>query len=153
MSSTTPQSPAFTIPLAILLCILSALVGSILTAWLGQSPPPLAIVDDQTAVDVPVIRIEGIRNSALVGQITGDVRLVAGDEPVMPDASGSFTIRDTSILTNVITVRAPEGMRFVASKRGKKYYPIDSAAGQNIVPENRVYFKDEGSAERAGYRK
>ena len=40
---------------------------------------------------------------------------------------------------------------FVASKTGKKYYLIDSAAGQKIKEENRVYFKTEKEAEKAGY--
>lgn len=45
---------------------------------------------------------------------------------------------------------ATEGA-FVASKTGKKYYASDSAAGQKIKEENRVYFKDEKGAEAAGY--
>ncbi|MCA9370944.1 MAG: S1 RNA-binding domain-containing protein [Candidatus Peregrinibacteria bacterium] len=40
---------------------------------------------------------------------------------------------------------------FVASKTGKKYYTVDSAAGQKIKEENRVYFKDEKEAEAAGF--
>ena len=40
---------------------------------------------------------------------------------------------------------------FVASSSGKKYYPIDSAAGKKIKEEKRVYFKDEKEAEAAGY--
>ena len=45
---------------------------------------------------------------------------------------------------------APDA-KFVASKTGKKFYASDSAAGQKIKEENRVYFKDEKSAEAAGY--
>ncbi len=41
---------------------------------------------------------------------------------------------------------------FVASKTGKKFYAVDSAAGQKIKEENRVYFKDEKEAEAAGYK-
>lgn len=40
---------------------------------------------------------------------------------------------------------------FVASKSGKKYYALDSAAGQKIKEDKRVYFKDEKEAEAAGY--
>ena len=40
---------------------------------------------------------------------------------------------------------------FVASKTGKKYYAIDSAAGKKIKEENRVYFETEEEAEAAGY--
>lgn len=40
---------------------------------------------------------------------------------------------------------------FVASKTGKKYYLVDSAAGQKIKEENRVYFKTKEEAEKAGF--
>ena len=40
---------------------------------------------------------------------------------------------------------------FVASKTGKKYYLVDSAAGQKIKEENRVYFKTKEDAEKAGF--
>ena len=40
---------------------------------------------------------------------------------------------------------------FVASKTGKKYYSVDSAACKKIKEENRVYFKTEKEAEAAGY--
>jgi len=40
---------------------------------------------------------------------------------------------------------------FVASKTGKKYYDSQSAAGQKIKEENRVYFATEKEAEAAGY--
>src|SRR3989339_870682 len=35
---------------------------------------------------------------------------------------------------------------FVASKSGKKYYPLNSAQGKKIKEENRLYFKDEKTA-------
>lgn len=41
--------------------------------------------------------------------------------------------------------------KFIASKTGKKYYLIDSAAGKKIKEEKRVYFKNEKEAEKAGY--
>jgi hypothetical protein len=48
-------------------------------------------------------------------------------------------------------VEAPEGMQFVASKDGKKYYAVDSAAGKKIKADKRVYFATEAEAEEAGY--
>ncbi|MDD5623576.1 MAG: S1 RNA-binding domain-containing protein [Candidatus Peribacteraceae bacterium] len=41
--------------------------------------------------------------------------------------------------------------KFVASKTGKKFYAVDSAQGQKIKEENRVYFKTEKEAEAAGF--
>jgi small subunit ribosomal protein S1 len=40
---------------------------------------------------------------------------------------------------------------FVASKTGKKYYPVDSAQGKKIKEENRVEFASEEEAKEAGY--
>lgn len=48
-------------------------------------------------------------------------------------------------------VEVPEGMEFVASKEGKKYYAIDSASGKKIKAEKRVYFANEDEAKEAGY--
>ncbi len=40
---------------------------------------------------------------------------------------------------------------FVASKSGKKYYPVDSVAGKKITEANRVFFSSEKEAVAAGY--
>ncbi len=50
-----------------------------------------------------------------------------------------------------IEVEGDTAGEFVASKTGKKYYAVDSAAGKKIKEENRVYFKTEKDAEEAGF--
>ncbi len=40
---------------------------------------------------------------------------------------------------------------FFASNRGSKYYPAGCTAGQNLKPENRIYFSTSAEAEKAGY--
>lgn len=50
-----------------------------------------------------------------------------------------------------IEVEGEIGGDFVASKTGKKYYTVDSAAGKKIKDDNKVFFKDEKAAEAAGY--
>jgi hypothetical protein len=40
---------------------------------------------------------------------------------------------------------------YLASSRGKKYYPVDCPAAQNIKESNKVYFKTAGEAESKGY--
>ena len=57
----------------------------------------------------------------------------------------------SSSQAHVIEVRVPAGMQFVASRKGKKYYAVDSAGGERIVPKNRVYFETAQEAESAGY--
>ncbi len=39
----------------------------------------------------------------------------------------------------------------LASKKGKKYYFVWCSAYKHIKPENRIFFKDEQSAKKAGY--
>jgi hypothetical protein len=41
--------------------------------------------------------------------------------------------------------------QFVASKRGKKYYPIDCPAGSSLKTDNKVFFNNEAEASAAGY--
>jgi small subunit ribosomal protein S1 len=45
----------------------------------------------------------------------------------------------------------PEGMKFIASKSGKKYYAVDSSQGKKIKGDKRVFFATEKEAEEAGY--
>ena len=52
---------------------------------------------------------------------------------------------------SIETVTGEDDAKFVASKTGKKYYLVDSASGKKIKEENRVYFKDEKEAEKAGF--
>lgn len=141
---------SFTLPSFLLTLVCGLLVGSVLTAWVHAPPPALELLADP-GTDVPVLKIDGIRNGALVGVAMGDMRLFAGGKPVQVTASGTFAIGDTRVLTNIVTVRPPAGMQFVASKRGKKYYPLTSSQAGTIVAENRIYFPDAQSAQRAGY--
>ncbi|MBI5794426.1 hypothetical protein HZA87_05115 [Candidatus Uhrbacteria bacterium] len=113
--------------------------------------PPLMLRDD-TRPHVAVVRLGGLRDSSLRGTLSGEVRLFAGDTLILPDGSGSFRITDRNFLTNVITIKAPSGMQFVASKRGRTYYAIGSSGGESIVPANRIYFPDSASAQKAGYK-
>lgn len=40
---------------------------------------------------------------------------------------------------------------YVASKRGKKYYPANCSAAKSLKPENLIYFQTAAAAEAAGY--
>jgi len=40
---------------------------------------------------------------------------------------------------------------FVASKRGKKYYPVGCGAAGSLKENNKIFFKSEAEAEAAGY--
>lgn len=106
----------------------------------------------QTGSSVAVVHIDGIRNGALVGSVQGSVYLTAGGKAVIPTEGGTFVITDKSVLTNMVEIAVPPGMQFVASKRGKKYYPVTSSQGQKLAPANRIYFPSAEAAEEAGFR-
>lgn len=40
---------------------------------------------------------------------------------------------------------------YVASRRGKKYYPAGCSAAKSLKPENLIYFQTTAAAEAAGY--
>lgn len=40
---------------------------------------------------------------------------------------------------------------FVASSRGKYYYPVDCSLSNSLKEENRIYFKTQQEAESRGY--
>lgn len=42
---------------------------------------------------------------------------------------------------------------FVASKQGKKYFPVDCGTAKAIKEENKVYFGSETEAVSAGYER
>ena len=99
------------------------------------------------------MHIQEINNGQIVGVVGTGARLLIGDTVIVPRPDRTFSLDAKPFLVNIIDVPVPPGTLFVASKRGKNYYKVDSSAGQKLAPENRVYFRTEGEALRAGYKK
>lgn len=99
---------------------------------------------------VPVVQIEGMREGMMTGRISGDVRVFWGEKMILPDGSGAFRVA-ADLLVEEVTVQVPEGMQFVASRKGKKYYPVTSPMGERIAPQNRLYFPTADAAEAYGF--
>lgn len=126
--------------------------GRIATIQLAAADvPPIRLVPD-TRPQVPVVQIDGIRDGKVVGRFSSGARLFINGAIVLPTQSGTFAVPGGKLLTNEITVIVPAGMKFVASKSGKKYYRVDSAGGERIAPQNRVYFPSDEAATAAGYK-
>lgn len=49
------------------------------------------------------------------------------------------------------TAPVPQTGSFVASKKGKKYYPINCTGAKSLSESNRIYFKNAAEAEAKGY--
>lgn len=126
-----------------------ALGGLTCSLAYGAESHPVLVVHASGAV-VPTVTLDGLRDGALRGNAVG-VRVYARDEEVTVAPDGSFAAVHPAFRIEEVSVRVPEGMAFVASKKGKKYYNVDSASGEKIAPQNRVYFRDSASAEAAGF--
>ncbi|MDD4286909.1 MAG: hypothetical protein PHO20_01130 [Candidatus Peribacteraceae bacterium] len=138
---------------AILLALVCGyLLGRLVTERGALVPPPMAMRDASRPL-VPTVHLDGVYNGSLRGSMIGSARIFLDGQQVVPDQSGAFLIPAGSLLTNNIEITVPEGMRFVASRRGKKYYPVDSASASALSPANRVYFSTAEEAVGAGYRR
>ena len=129
---------------AVLALTLGVMMGYLLHA--SHAPLPATILREDTRALVPVVRIDGIDGRELIGVARGEVRLFHGEHQVLTSGSGAFRITLPGL-----TAVAPSGMRFVASKRGSKYYPAGSPGAERLSPANIVYFRDAAHAEAAGY--
>lgn len=127
-------------------------VGRNVQLTLHQNQTSLVIASQKEVLE-PTVRIDGIRNGNIEGSILGNVRLLFGEQYVVPNAQQHFSVDAKPLLTNIITIEIPPGMRFVASSKGSKYYAVDTAGGSNIAIKNRVYFTTAQAAEQAGYKK
>lgn len=59
------------------------------------------------------------------------------------------SIQNVSQVSN--NINTYEKGNYLASSRGKKYYPVDCPAANNIKVENRIYFVTANEAENKGY--
>lgn len=134
--------------LAILASALALILGVMAGYLLGVSgaPQPPTILREDTRPLIPVVRIDGIDGAELTGVALGEVRLFHGERQILTSGSGAFRVRLPGI-----TAAVPSGMRFVASKRGTKYYPAGSPSAQRLSSANVLYFRDAAAAEAAGY--
>jgi hypothetical protein len=59
----------------------------------------------------------------------------------------------TSVEDSIVekTIIKPKEFPFVASSRGKYYYPVDCSLADGLKEENRIYFKTQQEAEEKGY--
>ncbi|MGH8542112.1 MAG: hypothetical protein ACREX3_00355 [Gammaproteobacteria bacterium] len=46
-----------------------------------------------------------------------------------------------------------DSLRWVASSRGQVYYKRGCSSANRLAPQNRIYFRSEAEAQRAGYRR
>lgn len=75
-----------------------------------------------------------------------------GNEPARAAEVAKIAPAATPI-ASVGTSSASQSGSFVASKNGKKYFPVDCGSAKTIKEENRVYFGSDTEAVQAGYER
>lgn len=76
------------------------------------------------------------------GQIISRPALVIDKELIVD-------FNDESVASNQLTAKGQS--LFVASSRGKYYYPVDCSLAQNLSEKNKIYFQSKEEAEAKGY--
>ena len=146
-----PAERALLVACIVLAFACGSVSGLVCAFAYGVEARPPALVHASGSV-APAVTLQGFRDGALRGNAVG-VRLFARDVPVDVAPDGSFALVHPAFRVEEVSVPVPPGMRFVASKNGRKYHAVDSASGERIAPQNRVYFPDAAAAERAGFAK
>lgn len=145
--------------LPVTFCIaLSFLLGTVVGLQISQRTRDIVeprIVLDAPRQYVPSIIFRERDGNTVIGEVhgTGAVRIFANDKQVLIDGSGAFRASlgsSDNVFNNVVI---PANALFVASSRGKYYYPVTSSKGQGLSPKYRLYFQSAEAAERAGYKR
>lgn len=137
----------------VLLLLIGVCAGAsmgITSAFLWKAEAVTFETNDAVAA-VPTVIIEAAPTGRIEGRLYGDARVLLGND-LVAQGSGAFKGVMQGSLPIVVEVPVPPGMKYVASKTGKKYYDVTSAMGDRLLPKNRVYFLDRASAEAAGYK-
>lgn len=131
-------------------CFVAGTFAGLIASFADRDAMPV-LLSRGSGATVAAVTLEGFRDGVLRGRSEGPVRLFAGEDAVDVSRDGTFALDHPGFHVNEVTVPVPAGMAFVASRQGKKYYAVTSAAGARIAPKNRVYFPDAASAEAAGF--
>lgn len=115
------------------------------------APAPITVLPHDIHRRAPFVRVQEINDGRIIGTVGTGARLMIGDAVIVPHPNRTFAIDAAPFLVNIINVPVPRGTAYVASRKGKNYYPVDSSAGQKLTPENRLYFRSAAEAEAMGY--
>ncbi len=81
----------------------------------------------------------------------------AGQNEPMYASSGASGIDKNLLTASVVTAVSPQAGqasgKYVASKKGKKYYALSCAGAKSLAEANKIYFATTADAEKAGYAK
>lgn len=93
------------------------------------------------------------KSNVLVG---GAVLVVLGGAIAVYSLFGGGEEKASAVQVAAVKEVVKEGVvpeNFIASKQGKKYFPVDCGTAKAIKEENKVYFGSEEEAKSAGYER
>lgn len=82
-----------------------------------------------------------------IGFITGGK--IISRPPLVIDKELIVNLNEESAASDQLTTKGQS--LFVASSRGKYYYPVDCSLAQNLSEKNKIYFQSKEEAESRGY--
>ena len=134
-----------------LMLLLGFVLGFIVHDMASQTksiPQPITVVAQET-----VLHLQTIENGKLIGNLQGaPVRLRIGDDEILESLhEGDFTANLVPILPMLKKIPHPDSAQYVASKRGKYYWALDSVEAAQITWKNRVFFGSREEAEEQGF--
>lgn len=122
-----------------------------------QATFPEIIPIQDTNPHQATIHLMEAKNGTLTGKVEGQkARIAYSSEHILELAAGeSFEIPLSNIDLQLFYLESqiPANTHFIASKSGKYYYHVLDKRSLGITPKNRVFFKTQEEAERAGYLK
>ncbi len=156
-------------PVILIICSLTMafMAGTLVSYRWGYRQGGRALFPEITTISelnpkISTVEFTGTQAGFLEGKVSGNpARILYGKTGAAEVQVGkTFQIPLTQAATVKKTAAgaqtaatAPLEAAFVASRRGKYYYPAQSKEGQKLSPKNRVFFKDAAEAEAAGFLK
>lgn len=137
---------------AVAIFSLGFLAGDIAEKLQIAKAPDIVLAGKNLGETVPVFTVSEVSKSGIKGIATGgEMRLVAGEEISVSTGSGEIFLPLAQGQWRDVSIVIPDGARFVASKKGKKVYPVESKSAEKLSAENRIYFSTKEEAKQAGY--
>jgi hypothetical protein len=91
------------------------------------------------------------KTSPVVIQTDPSLVLVSTEQALKAKSTGSPTIQNQTQAQMASVATSTQKGDFVASKRGKRYYPVDCSGAKTLKESNKIYFQTAGEAEQKGY--
>ena len=130
-------------------------LGYLMASFISQiesvsAPSDIRVIDRDISRRAPIVHINEINRGSIVGIVGTGARLIIKDEAIIPSKDRSFSIPASKFLVNIVDIKVPRNTKFVASKRGRKYYPVASSRWKSLKSE-LLFFRSKEEAEALGY--